>query len=158
MRGNPVREWALFAVAWSVLLIPVIKLTSGHTGKPDHTGKPPEQAPYSEDEQDEQTAHAVKTVGILKFTEAPRSFRISQLGEVIWEGVNPDPVLEHTFEAVIDTGHVEVIVEAVWDSPGSRVVELLLLPDGLEEQAVYAWADASIEELFVYHWHGEGYH
>ena len=102
---------------------------------------------------------ALPTYAELRFTERPEYVAIRHQGKLIWEIKQPDSLeLDQDLELEFDGHHLELAVEANWPQPGRQVVELNLIPDGLEEQAVHDWADGRLDVIFVYHWHGADSH
>lgn len=146
MHSHPIREWILFSLVWLALAIPVRVLT-----RPSGESIVSPPAPADE--------HAVSALAVLRYTAAPAHLRISQRETVLWDDdALPAEEAENIIELLLDEGHAELTVEARWSEAGRHVLELELFPDEMNSRTAHAWAEESLDEVFLFHWHaGDDY-
>lgn len=138
MRGNPILEFVCFALAWLLLLLPLGIVTR----REPQTGASAFPA---------ETQSATRAAWLrLVFQEPPRQFMVRSGDQLIWEQVEPDADEELLVELVWQMDRPALHVQAIWDVPGRRVVEIRVSPaDGGALQTTL-WRSGDIDESVVF--------
>lgn len=143
MRGRPLKQWFLFLIAWSVLLVPIIRVTRQKAMTPETVVE----------ESDIVTAWAS-----LRFSSPPGSFALYQESELLWQDEAPSEMMFER-EIPVRFDPYGVGLRLVTRLPETTTaVELTLEADGRSPRSRTLWVSGDVDEAVEFAWkahHGE---
>ncbi len=135
MRGRPVIEFVLFAMAWLALLLPIYHVTRNVQAKPAESSAALEEG---------------QVWLSLRFSVTPSSFEIRQDGRTLWvEPQAEGKFFDREVSLALDDQGADLTISAVLPS-GESVVEVVIEPDGSRKQSQTLWVDGSFEQTVTY--------
>ena len=137
MRGRPLLQWALFALAWAILLVPIVRVT-----RSEHSAA----APAAPD------AGSVTTWVSLRFSVIPESFTLRQGGVVVWQQTTTDErEFEQALPLTVDAFGTEFSFSAGLPE-GAAAIEVSVEPDGRPARSRTVWANGDVDALLAFSW------
>lgn len=135
MRGSPLVQAALVIVGLLLLLFPLHSLTQRHASITTPTVAP----------------RPVQRVQLSFKTTAPCGFRVSYLGQVVWEGTDDSTDKEITKDLDIDFPKegIDLALDVTWESKGLAAAEISVTVDGSEMHKTL-WGQGSASDVVTF--------
>ncbi len=141
MRGRPLLEWLCFVAAWALLLIPLLHVTGGGSGRA--------VVAVASDE-----AGAVVRVPVwlrVTFSEPPDSLVVYSGGAEVWRELAVADETEQLVELVLGAGGPDLQIEAQWPRVARRAVSVLAEPvEGRTWRALLWCETVNLRERLVF--------
>lgn len=137
MKGRPFIYWLVFAVMWSLLVIPLVLVT---------TGAPEQKADDARVESENETWVS------LRFSAVPETFSLLQNGALLWSIEDSEKTRhEKMIPLVFDEYGTDLEIRARF-SLEEVAAEILLTPDGRDERARTIWINDEAERRISFIW------
>ncbi len=142
MRGNPVIQWLIFATLWLLLLIPVVRVTSG-TEQPGAAARTEPPARTADQE----------TVWVsLRFSATPSAFAVAQNDVIVWaESAPVARYFERAVTLTVEDGGVELFLAASLPEE-ETAIEVAVESDGRPRQTRTLWLTGDADDPVFFSW------
>lgn len=141
MRGRPLLEWLGFVAVWAVLLIPLLHVTGGGSGRPVT-------------EVVREVAGETARVPVwlrVTFSEPPQSLVVYSDGDEILRETAVTAEIEQLVDVVLGADGPALAIEAKWLQAERRAVEIVVVPvEGRAWRALLWRETASLRERLVF--------
>ncbi len=147
MRGFPLINAFVIALALGLILVPLVRLTSRSAAAPSGVEAPGDTGSAS-------GPVAIPVSVSLRYTHLPESLTLTHLDEVLWRADTAD-ALEDGSEILlrIPEEGVDLVADVVWpeETPLSAI-EITLEPDALEERVAVLWGEGRTDDVLSFVW------
>jgi hypothetical protein len=144
VNGRPITEWIIFALLWTIFLIPLTQLT-----------RQPLTAMHPAESMSQAAEDKVATWATLRFSHRPRSFVLRQQERVLWQQENPDDqFLEKEVWLSVNEQQSELTLEIHWHGDERlKAAEITLEPDARHRQSRTFWHEEELEaDIMRFQW------